>query len=111
MNIALVALALLSPLVAIGLAAFSYIRHYRVIEPARRVSVFLYVLAVVACGGVSAVVGTFAGIDRACAGPSAGNLCGLVGFLVTGPLAGSVGVVLVALGLKLIRPEPRREIV
>jgi hypothetical protein len=103
-SIALIGLSLLSPLVAIGVAVFSYVRHRRLIAPERRVPAFLYVFAAIACGAVSAAVGTFLGIDRACAGPAAGNLCGLVGFLVTRPIAGSLGVMLVALGLHLIRP-------
>jgi hypothetical protein len=104
----LVWFAPLWPLVAIGVAAFLYVRHCRLIEPARRVSVVVYVLAAIVCGGLAGVVGVALGIDWAC--PNAGNLCGLIGFLVTGPIAGSLGVVLVALALSLIRPEQQREL-
>jgi len=110
MSTPVLVLALLSPLLAIVVAVFSYVRHRRRIEPERRISALLYVLAAIVCGEIAGVTGIFVGIDKACAGPNPGNLCGLVGFLVTGPIAGSLGVVLVALGLQLVRPEPRREL-
>ena len=110
MNIGtLVWLAPLWPLIAVSCAVFLYVRHCRLIEPARRVSVLLYILAAIVCGGVFGVVGIGLGINWACAGPNAGNLCGLAGFLVTGPIAGSLGIVLVALALLLVRPEQQRE--
>ena len=106
MNIAtLVWLAPLWPLIAIVCAVFLYARHCRLVEAARRVSLLLYIVAAVVCGLVFGVVGLFWGIDWACRGPNAGNLCGLTGFLVTGPIAGSLGVVLVAVALLLVRPE------
>ena len=111
MNIGtLIWFAPLWPLLAIGGAVFLYVRHCRRIEPARRVSVILYLLAAVICGAVSGALGVALGISWACAGRDAGNLCGLAGFLVTGPIAGSLGIVLVALSLSLIRPERQREL-
>jgi hypothetical protein len=101
----LIPLVPLWPLISIGCAVFFYVRHSRRIEPARRVSVVLYVLAMIVCGGIAGVLGTGLGIQWACSGPKAGNLCGLVGFLVTGPIAGTLGVVLVGLALSLISPE------
>lgn len=111
MNIGiLVRLAPLWPLVALGSAVFFYLRHSRLIEPTRRVPIVLYVLAVVMCGAVTGVVGIGLGIQWACSGPKADNLCGLIGFLVTGPIAGTLGVVLVGLALSLIRPGEQPEV-
>src|SRR5438105_3094033 len=95
----LIPLVPLWPLVAIGSAIFFYVRHSRRIEPARRVPVVLYVLAVIGCGGVAGVLGVGLGIHWACSGPEPDNLCGLVGFLVTGPIAGTLGVLLIGLAL------------
>lgn len=106
----LIPLVPLWPLVAIGSAVFFYVRHSRRIGPARRVSVVLYVFAVIVCGGVAGVLGVSLGIQWACSGVDPGNLCGLVGFLVVGPIAGTLGVVLVGLALSLIKPEQQAEL-
>jgi hypothetical protein len=93
------------PMAAIVCAVALYVRHCRRIEQARQISPLVFVLGAIACGAVFGVAGILLGINWACAGPNPGNLCGLAGFLVTGPLAGSVGVVLAALALSLVRPE------
>jgi hypothetical protein len=98
------------PLVAVASAVFFYVRHSRRIEPAGRVPIILYIFGVIICGAAAGIVGVGLGIQWACSGPNAGNLCGLVGFLVTGPIAGTVGVVLVGLALSLVRPEEQREL-
>lgn len=95
------------PLIAIGSAVFFYDRHRRLIEPARRVPVLLYVAAAIVCGGAAGLLGIDLGIQSACSAPNPGNLCGMVGFLIAGPIAGTLGVVLVGLALSLIRPEER----
>jgi hypothetical protein len=102
-------LAPLWPLAAIATAVFLYVRHCRLIEPDRRVSVIIFVVAAIVFAGLFGFLGIVLGIDWACAGRDAGNLCGLVGFLVTGPIAGSLGVVLVALALSLVRPQEQAE--
>jgi hypothetical protein len=90
------------PLAAIVCAVVLYVRHCRRIEPARQISALVFVLGAIACAAVFGVAGILLGINWACAGPNPGNLCGLTGFLVTGPIAGSVGVVLAALALSLV---------
>ena len=102
----LILLAPLWPVLAIACAVFLYARHTRLVEPGRRVPLLVYILSAGICGAGFGVVGIFGGIHWACAGPNAGNLCGLGGFLVTGPLAGSVGVVLIAVALLFVRPQP-----
>ena len=90
--------------VTIGAPVFFYIRHRNRIELERCVSAGVYVLAVITCGAVAGVLGIGFGVRWACAGPNAGNLCGLAGFLVVGPLATTLATVLVGLALSLIRP-------
>jgi hypothetical protein len=101
----LVLLAPLWPLIAIGSAVFFYVHHSRRIEPARRIPLIVYIAGVIIAGGVTGILGLGWGIRSACSGPRAGNLCGLFGFLVAGPIAGTLGVILVGSALSLIRPE------
>ena len=51
------------------------------------------VLFVIACGFGGFVLGYFAGVSYACSGENASNLCGLLGVFITGPIAGTAGVV------------------
>jgi hypothetical protein len=98
----LVLLAPLWPLIAVGSAVFFYARHSRRIEPAHRVPPVLYVAGVIIGGAVAGILGLGWGIRWACSDPNAGNLCGLFGFLVAGPIAGTLGVVLVGSALSLV---------
>jgi hypothetical protein len=93
------------PAIAIGSAAIFYVRHRNRIEPDRRVPVMLYIVAVIICGGGAAFLGVILGIAWAC--PRMGNLCGLVGFLVVGPIFGTLAIFLVGLALSLI-PRPQK---
>jgi hypothetical protein len=95
-----------SPFAAIVFAAILYARHRRLIEPERRVPIVAYILAVIICGGIAGYAGLIGGMMLAC--PQAGNLCGLFGFFVTGPIAAFFAVVLVGLALFLVRPAPDR---
>src|SRR6266699_3822420 len=47
----------------------------------------LYVVALLICAFVAFWIGTGWGVSFACSGPSSGNLCGLLGFMVVGPLS------------------------
>jgi len=97
-------LALLSPLAAIAGAIVSFARYRNRVEPDRRIPVSAYVFAVIACGAVAGFFGFGWGIDHACYGPTAPNLCGLWGFFVTGPIAFALAVAGVGLVLSLIPP-------
>ena len=97
-------LGFLSPLAAIVGAIVFYGRHRDRVEPDRRIPVGAYVLAVIACGALAGFFGLFWGIDQACYGPTAPNLCGLWGFFVTGPIAFALAVLAVGLVLSLIPP-------
>ena len=89
---------------AIGSPVFFYIRHRNRIEPERRVPAVVYVLAVIVCGGIAGFLGVAFGTSWACSGPGAGNLCGLLGVFVVGPISCLLAIILVGLALSLIRP-------
>jgi hypothetical protein len=104
---ALMMLGLVSPIAAIAAAFILYARHRDRVEPERRVPAIWYVLAVFICGAIGGTVGLFFGIEQACYGPEASNLCGLWGFFVTGPISFSLAIVLVGLLVSSVRPAPK----
>jgi len=74
-------------------AVFFYRRHCR--ERPRgenRFPLGLYVVALLICAFVAFWVGAGWGVRFACSGPSSGNLCGLLVFIVVGPLSSIVAV-------------------
>src|SRR5262249_11722318 len=95
-------LGFLSPLLALIAALALYIRHRRLIERERRVPIIAYVLTLIVCGGVAGYVGMGVGIALAC--PETGNLCGLFGVFVTGPISFSLATVGIGVALSLVRP-------
>lgn len=99
-------LCLLSPGLAIAFAAFFYAQHCKERpDPHRRIPAVVYalLLLIFAIGGF--LLGMSYGIDWACSRP-AGNLCGLSGFFVAGPL-GAAFAILFAGGLILLLPSDR----
>lgn len=98
---------LISPIVAIVAAVLLYVRHRNRVEPERRVPVIGYVLAILICAAVAGYAGLVFGIQQACDAPKAGNLCGLWGFFVTGPLASALAMLLVGMVVSSIRPTPK----
>jgi hypothetical protein len=95
------------PFAAICSAILFYVRHRNRIEPERRVPVSVYVLAVIVCGSIAGYLGVVFGIEWGCSIPQSGNLCGLIGFLIVGPISSVLGIVLLGLGLSLVRPAPK----
>jgi hypothetical protein len=86
-------LAVLSPLLAAVCATVFYGRYCRLrAEADRRLTGAAYVLILLACAVVAYPVGVLLGISWAC--PSTGNLCGLAGFFVVGPVASAVAILL-----------------
>jgi len=90
------------PVAGILSAVLFYVRHRDRIEPQRRVPIVAYVIAVVVCGGVAGFFGVIFGVSLAC--PQAGNLCGLVGVLIVGPIFCALAMFLVGLALSLRCP-------
>lgn len=91
------------PLISICSAVLFYVRHGHRTTADQRMPLPLYVAAVLVVAAVATLGGVLAGVDWACSRPAYGNLCGLVGVLVTGPIAGTMAVVLVGLFVSRMR--------
>lgn len=99
MNSSLSIVMKLGPIVFLGaliVLPFLY-AHYRSAPlPKKSLSVVQYVFVIFVFGVLAFLAGIFAGMTMACEQKSAGNLCGLVGFLGTGPLFSGIAMLLVA---------------
>lgn len=74
-------------------AAFFYARHCkRTTRGENRFPLALYIVLLLICAFVAFWAGVVGGISYACRGPSAGNLCGLLGPFVVGPLSSLIAV-------------------
>lgn len=72
---------------------YFYTRHSeRRPDPARRVPILLYLFLLLCGGAIGFFFGMIKGIDWACSGPDPGNLCGLAGVFVTGPLGAAFAI-------------------
>ena len=69
LNSNLMIAATFSPLLALGVAIFFYMRHRTHVEPERRIPGIAYFAAVIICGGLGGIAGVTFGIQRACSGP------------------------------------------
>jgi len=107
--IELIIVGIISPIAAIVAAIILYARHRNRVEPERRVPAIAYALAVIVSGAIGGYFGFFFGIERACSVPKPGNLCGLWGFFVTGPIAFSLAVLLIGIVVSTIRPASKLE--
>lgn len=86
-------IALLSPLVASALAIVFYAWHCQAIpNTEERISFLVYVVVLLACAAIAFFFGLQYGVIWACSSVSAGNLCGLAGFFVVGPLAAALAI-------------------
>jgi hypothetical protein len=103
----LMILGLISPLVALVFAFVFYSRHRDRVEAERCVPGIAYILAVIVCGIIAGYLGLISGINLACSSPTSGNLCGLWGFFVTGPLTMALAIFLVGCSLSLVRSPER----
>jgi hypothetical protein len=78
-------------------AVIFYGRQCKDIPPwENRFPLGLYVIALLICAFVAFWVGTAWGVRFACSEPSSGNLCGLLGFIVAGPLSSIITVSVVS---------------
>ena len=74
-------------------AAFFYNRHCnRTLQGEPRFPLALYVIALLTFAFVAFWTGTGLGVSYACSRPSWGNLCGLLGIFVVGPLSSFITV-------------------
>ena len=99
------ALCLLSPGLAIGFAAKFYALHCkRRPDPERRIPALAYALALLVCAIAGYFFGMVYGIEWACTRP-AGNLCGLTGVFIVGPLAAAFAIGLVGALILLLSSD------
>jgi hypothetical protein len=68
--------------------------HRRRYEPTDRFPLAVYVVMLLVCAVVAFWLGLVQGASWACRKPASGNLCGLFGFFISGPLLASLAVVL-----------------
>ena len=74
-------------------AVIFYKRHCKKTpQGENRLPLGLYVVALLICAFVAYWSGTRWGVRFACSGPAPGNLCGLLGFIVVGPLSSIIAV-------------------
>jgi hypothetical protein len=93
----------ISPFIAMIVAFALYVRHRERIEAERRIPALAYLFALIVAAAPAGFFGMLGGNVLAC--PKAGNLCGLYGVFVTGPLSFSLAIVALAVALSLVRPR------
>jgi len=73
-----------------------YLRHRRAVPDDRRVTIGAFVgIGLLVAFGLYFAAATLS-IDHACSRPRAGNLCGMIGAVVIGPIVASLGIVIVS---------------
>ena len=86
-------LGFFSPVVASVFAIVFYAHHCRAVpSPENRISISAYVLVLLACAVIAFFIGLQYGTAWACSSRWGGNLCGLVGFFIVGPVAAAVAI-------------------
>jgi hypothetical protein len=93
-------LAFLSPTFALVGAIFLY-RQHCLARPKHRIPVLIYATIILICAAAGYFFGMIFGIDYACS-PPAGNLCGLAGIFIIGPLASASSIDLIGLLILLL---------
>jgi hypothetical protein len=95
----------LSPIAAFGGACILFARHRRRAAPRPRMSWTAFVLTMLGCGVAGGYLSLMLGVALAC--PAGGNLCGLFGVFVTGPLGAAAAILLAASVIAAKRAEPQ----
>ena len=101
-------LGFFSPVVASACAVLFYTRHCRAFPDRQaRISLVAYVLTLLVCAIIAFFIGLQYGLTWACSSRWGGNLCGLVGFFIVGPVAAALAIFFVSTSLMLLRGEAR----
>jgi hypothetical protein len=79
--------------VGIAAAVYYYVKYRDAPEPKRHPSGVLYALSILGVAILAFLIGSFAGISVACRSQAAGNLCGLWGVLISGPLLATAAMI------------------
>jgi hypothetical protein len=102
-------LCLLSPGPAIAFAVYFYALYCkRRPDPERRISALAYGLLLLVCAIAGYFFGMIYGIEWACS-PPAGNLCGLTGVFIIGPLAAASAIVVAGATILLLSSDSTPE--
>jgi hypothetical protein len=97
-------LGFFSPVVASVCAVLFYARHCRAYpNPEERISLIAYVLVLLVCAVIAFLIGLQYGITWACSSRWGGNLCGLAGFFVVGPIAAALAIFFVGASIMFLR--------
>jgi hypothetical protein len=97
-------LACLSPIFAFVGAIFLY-RQHCLARPKHRIPALIYTAIVLICAAAGYFFGMIFGIDYACS-PPAGNLCGLAGIFIIGPLVSAFAILSIS-SLILLLPRDK----
>jgi len=97
-------LAFLSPIFALVGAVFLY-RQHSLARPKHKIPWLVYAAILLVCAAAAYLFGMIVGADYACSA-GAGNLCGLVGVFITGPLASAFAILAIG-SLILLLPRDK----
>ena len=89
-------IALASLPLAVLFAIYSYIQYRRMNNSGEYISIIEFVFKIVLTAFIAYFIGSAIGIGAYCSSNSAGNLCGLPGAIIIGPLFSSIGICIVA---------------
>lgn len=99
-------LGFFSPVAAIVCAIVFYARHCRAFpNPEARISPIAYFLVLLVCAVVAFFIGLQYGSAWACSTRWGGNLCGLVGFFIVGPIAAALAIFFIGTSITFLRSD------
>jgi CDP-diglyceride synthetase len=98
-------LAYWSPVLALVGAIFLYQQHCKA-RPTHRIPALVYAAIILVCAVVAYLAGMILGNEFLCSSPSSGNLCGLIGIFIIGPLVSAFSILLVG-SLILLLPRDK----
>jgi hypothetical protein len=98
-------LAPLSPTFALVGAIFLYGQHCKA-RPRHRIPALVYAAIILVCAVVAYLAGMILGNEFLCSSPSSGNLCGLIGIFIWGPLVSAFAILSIA-SLILLLPRDK----
>jgi hypothetical protein len=98
-------LAFWSPAVALVGAIFLYRQHCKA-RPHHSIPPLVYAAIILVCAVVAYLAGMILANEFLCASPSSGNLCGLIGIFIWGPLVSAFAILSIG-SLILLLPRDK----
>jgi hypothetical protein len=90
-----------SPVLALVGTIFLYRQHCKA-RPTHRIPARVYAAIILVCAVVAYLAGMILANEFLCSSPSSGNLCGLIGIFIWGPLASAFTILSIALLILLL---------